>query len=64
MSLVKETNQQYYQGAQGFIGAFLPDGVTLQSEFTTTFNTDLVFGSSDPTEVAYALNNFKIYTTF
>ena len=63
MSLVKETNQQYYQGAQGFIGAFLPDGVTLQSEFTTTFNTDLVFGSSDPTDVKYALNNFKIYTS-
>ena len=63
MALIKESNQQYYQGAQGFRGAFLPDGVTLQSEFTTTFNTDLVFGSFDPNDVSYALNNFKIYTS-
>ena len=55
MSLVKETNQQYYQGAQPFVA------VTGQVNFTTTFDTDLVLGSIDPTDVDYALNNFKIY---
>lgn len=60
MSLVTETNQQYYQGAQGFRGN--SDGDAGQV-FTTTFNTDLVLGSYDPSEVDYALNNFKIYTS-
>ena len=41
MSLVTETNQQYYQGAQVFL---IPTTGTEQ-EFTTTFDTDLVFGS-------------------
>ena len=66
MALITETNQQYYQGAQGFRGAFLADGVTLQSAFVTTFNTSLVFGSAnawDPNDANYALNNFKIYTS-
>ena len=54
MSL-QETNQQYYQGAQPFVA------VTGQVNFTTTFDTDLVLGSIDPTDVDYALNNFKIY---
>ena len=66
MALITETNQQYYQGAQGFRGAFLADGVTLQSSFVTTFNTSLVFGSAnawDPNDANYALNNFKIYTS-
>ena len=60
-SLITETNQQYYQGAQGFRGASQApfNGQT----FTTTFNTDLVFGSYDPNNVNYALNNFKIYTS-
>ena len=58
MSLVTETNQQYYQGAQGFRGN--SDGDAGQV-FTTTFNTDLVLGSYDPNEIDYALNNFKIY---
>ena len=65
MALITETNQQYYQGAQGFRGAFLADGVTLQSAFVTTFDTSLVFGSAnawDPNDANYALNNFKIYT--
>tara|TARA_R110002020_G_scaffold56070_2_gene155255 strand:+ start:833 stop:2071 length:1239 start_codon:yes stop_codon:yes gene_type:complete len=57
MSLVTETNQQYYQGAQGFRG----NGS--QTDFKSTFNTNLVFGSYDPTNVRYALNNFKIYTS-
>ena len=55
MSLITETNQQYYQGTQGFRG----DGSTLS--FKTTFNTNLVFGSWDPNDVNYSLNNFKLY---
>jgi len=57
MSLITETNQQYYQGAQGFRG----DGVKLS--FETTFDTDLILGSFDPNNVNYALNNFKLYTS-
>ena len=30
--------------------------------FTTTFDTDLVLGSYDPSNANYALNNFKLYT--
>tara|TARA_R100001480_G_scaffold45150_1_gene58382 strand:- start:7510 stop:8733 length:1224 start_codon:yes stop_codon:yes gene_type:complete len=55
MALITETNQQYYQGAQPFLA------VALQKDFITTFDTDLVFGSDDPTETNYALNNFKLY---
>jgi len=55
--LITETNRQYYEGAQGFRSEI---GTT---EFTTTFNTDLVFGSWDPNEINYALNNFKLYTS-
>jgi len=57
MSLITETNQQYYQGAQGFRG----DG--LVTSFNTTFNTDLVLGSWDPNNINYPLNNFKVYTS-
>ena len=57
MSLITETNQQYYQGAQGFRG----DGVKLS--FETTFDTDLILGSFDPNNINYALNNFKLYTS-
>ena len=57
MSSITETNQQYYQGAQGF----LADATT--TSFITTFTTDLAFGSYDPTEVNYALNNFKFYSS-
>jgi len=57
MSLITETNQQYYQGAQPFLAA------VDQTEFLTTFNTDLVFGSEDPSNVDYALNNFKLYAS-
>ncbi len=55
MSLITETNQQYYQGTQVFVAA------TTQKDFTTTFDTNLVLGSADSTEVNYALNNFKLY---
>jgi|TARA_Y100000289_G_scaffold20403_1_gene19674 hypothetical protein len=57
MSLVTETNQQYYQGTQIFVAT------TGQKDFTTTFDTDLIFGSNDNTSIKYALNNFKIYTS-
>ena len=62
MSLLTETNQQYYQGAQVFVSAAVPPTPNTQS-FTTTFDTDLVYGSSDPTNTNYALNNFKIFTS-
>lgn len=55
--LITETNRQYYEGAQGFIG----DGTTLT--FLTTFNTDLVYGSYDPNDINYALNNYKLYSS-
>ena len=54
--LIKETNRQYYEGAQSFIC----DG--FQNSWETTFNTNLVFYSYDPNNVDYALNNFKLYT--
>ncbi len=57
MSLITETNQQYYQGAQGFRG----DAVKLV--FKTTFDTDLILGSFDPDNINYSLNNFKLYTS-
>ena len=60
MSQITETNAQYYQGSQGFRGDV---GNTAGQAFTTTFNTDLVFGSYDPTNENYAKNNFKVYTS-
>tara|TARA_R110002012_G_scaffold96918_3_gene233319 strand:+ start:1017 stop:2240 length:1224 start_codon:yes stop_codon:yes gene_type:complete len=62
MALNTETNQQYYQGAQPFLSAAIPPTPNTQS-FTTNFDTDLVFGSFDPTDTNYALNNFKLYTS-
>ena len=56
MGLIKETNQQYYSGVQRFIS----QGGT-NTQYTTSFNTDLVLGHYDPLEEEYALNNFKIY---
>ncbi len=56
--LITETNEQYYAGAQRF--QVQPGASTV---FTTTFNTDLVFGSWDPNVVDYDLNNFKLYTS-
>ena len=57
MSLITENNKQYYAGSQSFLAT-----AGNPSDFTTTFDTDLVFGSYDPLETNYALNNFKIYT--
>ena len=56
--LIVETNEQYYAGAQGFISA-----AGQNQTFTSTFNIDLILGSFDPTQVNYALNNFKLYTS-
>jgi len=58
MGLITETNQQYYQGAQGFLST----GNAAQV-YTTTFDTDLIFGNSSPANADYALNNFKVYTS-
>jgi len=55
--LIQETNAQYYAGTQ----TFLADGVI--TAFTTTFNTNLIFGNYDPTNMDYAKNNFKLYTS-
>lgn len=55
--LITETNRQYYEGTQGFIG----DSTKLT--FLTTFNTDLVYGSYDPNDIDYALNNYKLYSS-
>ena len=52
--LITETNRQYYEGAQSFL-------LTGSDNYTTTFNTDLVFGSYNPDAAEYALNNFKLY---
>ena len=57
MGLITENNQQYYAGSQQFISAAGPN-----QKFTTTFDTNLVFGSYDPLQINYALNNFKLYT--
>ena len=57
MSLITENNKQYYAGSQSFIAT-----ASNTSTFTTTFDTNLVFGSYDPLESNYALNNFKLYT--
>ncbi len=54
--LITETNEQYYAGAQ----RFLSDG---SGQITATFNTDLVFSTSNTTLPEYALNNFQIYTS-
>lgn len=56
--LITETNRQYYEGAQGFV-----QSTAGNLTFLTTFNTDLVYGSSDPLNVNYALNNYKLYTS-
>jgi len=57
MGLITENNQQYYAGSQKFLSA-----AGAGQTFTTTFDTDLVFGSNDPLQTNYALNNFKLYT--
>mgnify|MGYP003643525692 FL=1 len=61
MGLIRENNEQYYAGSQKFLTTSAVGG----QSFTTTFDTDLVLGSVNswnPTQVDYALNNFKLYT--
>ena len=57
MGLITENNQQYYAGSKQFVSAAGPN-----QKFTTTFDTNLVFGSYDPSQINYTLNNFKLYT--
>ncbi len=53
--LITETNEQYYAGAQ----RFQYDG----SPLVATFDTKLEFGSWDPYDQNYHLNNFKLYVS-
>ena len=53
--LITETNSQYYAGSQTF------EAPIVNSTITATFDTDLIFGSSDPTTAEYNLNNFRLY---
>ena len=55
--LITETNAQYYAGSQIFIAT------ENQTIFKATFDTDITFGSSDPTKEAYNDNNFRLYTS-
>ena len=55
--LLTETNRQYYEGAQSF------KVVANQLSYTTTFNTDLIYGNYSPTDPKFGLNNFVLYTS-
>ena len=57
MGLITENNEQYYAGSQRFLSI-----AGTGQKFTSTFDTNLILGSSDPSQVDYALNNFKLYT--
>ena len=57
--LITETNRQYYAGAQQQYITTAGAGQTM----TSTFDTALVFGSSDASNNAYLLNTFKMYTS-
>ena len=57
--LITETNRQYYAGAQQFYISTTGKDQT----FTSTFDTDLVFGNSDPLTGDYNKNSFKIFTS-
>jgi hypothetical protein len=57
--LITETNRQYYAGAQQFYIDTTGSGKT----FTSTFDTDLVFGGSDPATGDFNKNNFKLFTS-
>ncbi len=55
MTLINETNRQYYIGAQSFIAT----GAANET-FTATFDTNLVWATSDPANVNWPLNNFYL----
>ena len=57
--LITETNRQYYAGAQQQYIAVAGAGKTM----TSTFDTPLVYGSSDPANNNYLLNSFDIFTS-
>jgi len=57
--LITETNRQYYAGAQQKYITTAGAGQTIIS----TFDTPLVFGSSDVSNNNYLLNSFKIFTS-
>ena len=58
--LITETNRQYYAGAQQFQASSTS---SVGQTFTSTFDTNLTFGSSDNASNDYNLNNFKIFTS-
>ena len=58
--LITETNRQYYAGAQQFQASSTS---SVGQTFTSTFDTNLTFGSSDNASNGYNLNNFKIFTS-
>ena len=60
--LTTETNAQYYTGTQVIQAVDASVGVG-QTVFKTTFNTELTFGSNDPTNSLYNNNNFRLYTS-
>jgi hypothetical protein len=55
--LITETNAQYYAGTQVFVAT------NNQTIFTATFDTDIIFGASDPANALYNNNNFRLYTS-
>ena len=57
--LITETNRQYYAGAQQQYITVAGAGKTM----TSTFDTPLVYGSSDPANNNYLLNSFDIFTS-
>ena len=58
--LITETNRQYYAGAQQFQASSTS---SVGQTFTSTFDTNLTFSSSDNASNGYNLNNFKIFTS-
>jgi len=56
--LITENAAQYYQGAQQF-----KKQANSKPVIIVDFNTDLYFGSYNPNDLDYSLNNFKIYTS-
>jgi len=55
MGLLTESNLQYYGGTQ----LFTQNANTIL--FVSTFDTELVFTTNDPTNSAYSLNNCELY---
>ena len=57
--LITETNRQYYAGAQQEYYATGGNNLTM----TSTFDTNLIYGSSDSSNGNYGLNNFSLSTS-